>query len=243
MGRLPTTKFKTGQRVTPLTIVAAFLGITEVVLGYVIGHVTGGVQVAFTIFVMVFTLAVAGSFFAILWYRPWVFYPPSEYGDVDPQQFMSAIRQPIVSQQVELAKSVENNPDDLEAKFALVDTMADEGECQWAILMHETGKDARNASPHVYSYGSGRSGAGYIGFGMRNGLDGAGLLRKGGGGAYLTLTEEGHQFAQWLIGKGRKCDFFWTPVGGWGTALPRRNSGCEIRSSEPGMPMRMLSLW
>ena len=222
MARLP-AKIKSGQKITPLTIVAAFLGITEIVLGYAIGHVTGGVQVALAVFVMIFTLAVAGAFFAILWYRPWVFYPPSEYGDVDPQQFMAAIRQPTVIQQVELARSVEDDPDDLEAKFALIDTMADEAQFQWAIFMHESGKDAPRFSPHVYSYNGGSTGSGYFGMGGKNTLEGTGLIRKGGGGSHVALTEEGHKFAEWLLRKGRKCDFFWTPIGGWGDAPPGSN--------------------
>ena len=222
MARLP-PKIKPGQKITPLTIVASFLGITEIVLGYVAVQVTGRIQIALTVFVMVFTFTVAAAFFAILWNRPWVFYAPSEFGDVDPQDYTKAMRQsPTVSQQVELVKSVENDPSDLEARFSLIDTMADEADCQWAIWMHETGKDAPRATPHVYSYGSGRSGSGYIGFGARNSLEGTGMFRQAGGG-HVALTEEGHQFAQWLLSKGRKCDLFWTPLGGWGTVIPGSN--------------------
>lgn len=69
----------TSAKVTPLWIVAAFVTLTEAVLGFAVTQVEGGVQIALTIFVISFALLVAGAFFLILWHRPWVFYPPSEY--------------------------------------------------------------------------------------------------------------------------------------------------------------------
>src|SRR3712207_3440974 len=108
---------------TPLGILAGFMALTEAVLAFAVTRVEGGVQVALTVFVMVFPLLLALAFFAILWNRPYVFYAPSEYGNVDPKLFMSAIRAaPLVVDQMQLAKTVEDNPDDLEARFSLIDT-------------------------------------------------------------------------------------------------------------------------
>ncbi len=81
----PTSKL----RVTPLGIVATFVTLTESVLGLALTQVTGGVQVALTVFVIVFAILVAGAFFLILWFRPFVFYSPSEYGDIDPKAFIT----------------------------------------------------------------------------------------------------------------------------------------------------------
>src|SRR5205823_838226 len=79
-------------RVTPLWIVATFVTLTETVLGLALTQVAGGVQVALTGFVIAFALLVATAFFLILWFRPYVFYSPSEFGDLDPKAFVDAMR-------------------------------------------------------------------------------------------------------------------------------------------------------
>ena len=91
-GRSTATKPQSGAKITPLWIVAAFVTLTETVLGYAVTQVTGGVQVALTIFVIVFAPIVAGAFFLVLWHRPYVFYPPSEYDGTDPEKFIDAVR-------------------------------------------------------------------------------------------------------------------------------------------------------
>jgi hypothetical protein len=209
------------QRITPLWIVAAFLSLTEVTLGYALTRVEGGIQLALTVFVISFALLVAGAFFLILWNRPYVFYAPSEYGDVDPKHFMSAIRDaPLVLDQLQLAKSVEENPSDIDARFSLIDAMADDVQCQLIIFMHETGKEVPRWIQYVYEYAEGGAGSGTLDSSGRSKLEGTGLVKALGGGRYLGLTPEGHQFAEWLLRKGRKCHFFWSPLGGWGTPKP-----------------------
>jgi len=82
------------SRITPLWIVAAFVSLTETVLGYAVTKTTGAVQYALTAFVVFFALAVATAFFLVLWNRPYVFYAPSEYGSVDPKSFIDAVKAP-----------------------------------------------------------------------------------------------------------------------------------------------------
>jgi len=41
---------------------------------------SGGIQIALTVFVLSFPVLIAVSFFSILWYKPYVFYSPSEFG-------------------------------------------------------------------------------------------------------------------------------------------------------------------
>jgi biotin operon repressor len=88
MGKIP------GAAVTPLWIVAAFVTLTEAVLGYAVTQVEdcSGIQIALTSFVIAFGMLVATAFFLILWDRPYVFYPPSEYRDSDPRRFVDAMK-------------------------------------------------------------------------------------------------------------------------------------------------------
>jgi hypothetical protein len=65
---------------TPLWLISIFVSLCEVVAGLAVTQAQGGVQVALTAFVIVFPLLVAGAFFAILWYKPYVLYPPTEFG-------------------------------------------------------------------------------------------------------------------------------------------------------------------
>jgi len=213
---------KSGAQFTPLGIIAAFLALTEAVAGIAATQVSGEVQVALTTFVISFPILIAIAFFLILWNRPYVFYAPTEYGNVDPKHFMSAIRDaPMVVGQVELARSLEQNPHDIEARFSLIDAMADDVECQCVILMYETGKDLPAFSRYVYRHANGAGGSGYFGgISGKDRLEGTGLVRRVGGGRFLTLTDEGRRFAEWLIGRDRKCYFFWTPTGGWGSPEP-----------------------
>gem|GEM_PF-2641921 len=82
--------------------------------------------------------------------------------------------------------------------------------------MHESGKDVGKWAQHVYEHNQGGGGTGAFSGFTRNSLEGTGVLHSAGGGQYVRLTEMGHKFAEWLIGKGRKCDYFWSEYGGWG---------------------------
>ncbi len=222
---------KHGTLFTPLGIVAAFVSLTETVLGIALTRVGGVVQIALTGFVIAFPLLVAAAFFYILWNRAYVFYAPSEYGNVNPSDFMSAMRDaPVVINQVELAKSVEQNPLDEEARFSLIDSMADDAEVQCVIFMYESGKDLSTFSFYVYVYKSGAFGTGAIG--GRDRLQGAGIVRRPGNGRFLSLTDEGKLFATWLIKRGRKCDYFRTEAGGWGTPEPGGREDKWIRDAQ-----------
>ena len=226
MARPPQIR-KPSQRITPLWVVASFVTFTEVTLGYAVTKVLGGVQISLTIFVIAFALLVAGAFFSILWNRPWVFYAPSEYGDVNPKEFMSAMRDaPMVEAQVDLANSLQENPNDLEVRFQIVDAMADAPQIQSIIFMHETGKDIPRYTPYVYEFKDGSCGSGAFGF-SRDRFEGTGMVHSAGDNRFYTLTPHGHTFAEWLIKKGRKCEFFWTNAGSWGT--PSENSKKQLQ--------------
>jgi len=80
------------RSLTPLWVVSIFVSLTETVLGVGVIHTTGGVQIALTVFVMAFAPLVALGFFLILWFKPYVFYPPAEFAQVDVATYVAAMR-------------------------------------------------------------------------------------------------------------------------------------------------------
>ena len=66
--------------ITPLSLISLFLTFTEIVTGIAVTQASGGVQIALATFVILFPSSIAFAFFWILWQRPYVFYPPTEFG-------------------------------------------------------------------------------------------------------------------------------------------------------------------
>jgi hypothetical protein len=133
----------------------------------------------------------------------------------------------------QLAKSVKKKPSDEDARFSLIDLLADDIEKQFLILMHETGNEVSRFSPFIYERhdGAGTGSLGVLGRGNR--LEGTGLVRITGNGEYWSLTDEGHSFAAWLILKRRKCTYFWSPFGTWGTPIPGGNAEKYLKERHP----------
>ena len=65
-------------------MIAALLGVCELVVGAVLPFVTDSVQILLAGWLagwlVIFTAGIAGAFFWILWKKPYVFYPPTEFG-------------------------------------------------------------------------------------------------------------------------------------------------------------------
>jgi hypothetical protein len=80
------------KQLTPLWVISLFLSLMETTLGIAAAKTSGAIQLALIVFVMGFPILVAIAFFAVLWARPYVFYPPSEYAKVDVQKFVDALR-------------------------------------------------------------------------------------------------------------------------------------------------------
>lgn len=218
---------KISARITPLWVVAAFVTLTETVLGYAVTQVTGGVQIALTGFVIFFALVVAGGFFLILWNRPYVFYPPSEYASVDPAKFIAAIRSALprsASHQLELVAKVEKHPSDDEARFALVDSLIDDTNRQHVIVMHEFNRMLPwTDHGFEYAYELARKAAGRGVFDVEafvERFEGTGFVELRAKRPDVRLTDLGHRFAEWLISHNRKATAFFSPFGQWGTPLP-----------------------
>lgn len=95
-------KIPTGRGLTPLWVISLFLSLAETVLGVGVIATSGGIQIALTVFVIVFPLLIAGAFFAILWNRNHVLYPPHEFGQqVNVVEYVDAMqRRPLNQDQL-----------------------------------------------------------------------------------------------------------------------------------------------
>lgn len=216
---------KISGRITPLWIVAAFVTLTEAVLGYAVTQTQGCVQIALTVFVISFALLVFGAFFVVLWNRPYVFYPPSEYGDTDPKKFVEAVSpSQRIREQIQLVEKASNEPENRNAMFAVINSLIDDFHRQLIILMHEK----QTTIPFIVYFGpryelarkSGEwSGGGFSTQEFARRLDGTDLLRIEARGPSVSLTQLGHEFGKWLLDNRCRADFFETPFGGWGDRI------------------------
>ena len=77
---------------SPLGVISLFVGLVELGLAYSSGVSDGAVQISILVFMGIFAVGIAATFFIFLWYRPWVFYPPSEFGSTTVQAFVNAMR-------------------------------------------------------------------------------------------------------------------------------------------------------
>ena len=75
MSNLP----KPPRFINPLWIIFLFFSFSEIVLGFAVFNTSGGIQVALTVFAIVFPLLVAIGFFLLLIYRPSSIYGPQDY--------------------------------------------------------------------------------------------------------------------------------------------------------------------
>ncbi|WP_395593307.1 hypothetical protein AB4P93_22730 [Pseudomonas sp. B26140] len=80
------------RTMTPLWVISLFLGLTETILGVGVIQTGGGVQIALASFVIVFPAVIAGVFFLILWFKPYVLYSPFEFDSAaDAATYIEAI--------------------------------------------------------------------------------------------------------------------------------------------------------
>lgn len=77
---------------SPLGVICVFFGLVELGLAYSSGVSDGSVQIAVLVFMGLFAIGIAATFFLFLWYRNWVFYPPSEFGGATVQAYVNAMR-------------------------------------------------------------------------------------------------------------------------------------------------------
>jgi hypothetical protein len=122
---MPAERTAGKKQLTPLWVISLFVSLTEVVLGVAASKTTGNIQIALVGFVMIFPLLIAGAFFLCLWARPWVFYPPSEYGQMDVLKYVGALKAgpaPLVRETKDVKGPVQivGNPDRMKLLFKAV---------------------------------------------------------------------------------------------------------------------------
>ena len=92
MATNPITKAKLPANMTPLLVISLFVILTEVIAGIAATQMKDDLQVVLVWFVIIFSSCVAIMFFVLLWFKAWMFYPPSEYANVDVQRYVEALR-------------------------------------------------------------------------------------------------------------------------------------------------------
>ena len=119
MATNPITNAKLPVKMTPLWVISLFLSLTEVISGIAATQTTGNLQAVLVWFVIIFPFLVACMFFVLLWFRPWTFYPPSEYPNVDVLQAFRGESIPIVKETKDVQGDVEivGDPDRLKLLF------------------------------------------------------------------------------------------------------------------------------
>ncbi|WP_438006245.1 hypothetical protein WME89_47835 [Sorangium sp. So ce321] len=126
---------------TPLGVIATFVMLSEVVAGVAATQTSGMVQVAFCSFAIAFPLLVATAFFMILWRRPYVLYPPQEFGaQVDVKNYVEAMRaQTLGTQEVItlVRTSITEALESREAREALLRSSAAASSAASATALHE----------------------------------------------------------------------------------------------------------
>jgi hypothetical protein len=83
------------RSLAPLWIISLFISLTETVVTVTIFETIGGIQLALTIFAIIFPVLIALGFFSLLWFKPYVFYPPGEFSDVDVEKYVVPGRKPV----------------------------------------------------------------------------------------------------------------------------------------------------
>jgi hypothetical protein len=215
------TEKPTQVSISPLWVITTFMGVSECALAAGVSTTTGSTQQVLTWFIVAFTSAVAVAFFAILWKKPWHLYPPSEYKHVKPSEFINAFTEsPSIIKQVKDANELMANPDNNEAAFSVLDAMSDEAERQLIIQAKESAHEIMKTIPYCYELEGRQCGSGILDVLAQGKLENAGVIRPIADRTKFVLTKLGISFAEWLISKKRRSQFFWTPLGQWGQVTP-----------------------
>ena len=93
-------------------MIGTLLGVTDAGLAYVASTTGGAVQVAVLAFLALYTCALAAMFFVILWHRPWVLYPPSEFSFPHVGEYVAAMQgNPVHAERLASEVSKDMSPD------------------------------------------------------------------------------------------------------------------------------------
>ncbi len=225
---------KQKQKITPLYIIVVFVALSEGLFAYTISQTTSYLQIVLTSFAIFYAFGVTIVFFIILWYRPYVFYPPSEYPDANPKPYINAMDEalsPKKMEQIKLVSEMRQHPENKDAEYALIyNLLSNRTGMQLIILMYESCISLPNEKEsECYCYFgrikegetiqtvSSISKISNIVMGLKytkylKGVDNNGLK--------VVLTEQGKKFAEWLVRNGKKSTYFTCEYGNWGNVPP-----------------------
>jgi tetratricopeptide (TPR) repeat protein/nitrate reductase NapE component len=104
------------KSMTPLLLVAAFLSLTEIIVGVAATQTSNSAQTVLIVFVCAFPIMVAGAFFYTLWHKPFVFYPPGDFGNMqNVSEYVEAMRGTGMKKAADQS-SVNNEPSSISEK-------------------------------------------------------------------------------------------------------------------------------
>jgi hypothetical protein len=223
-------------RSSPLWLIGLFIIFAQATAGIAAVRIEGWPQAALVIFVIAYSTVVTAVFFTFLWLKPENFYAPSEYSDISPASFASALRR-LPDDTANAVANFQSDPRNDEALFALMDNLLSEIDKQHLILMRRnqdrldvSSRDdegithtyeiiTRNRSISVGVFSPAR----FIGK-----LKGTELIFLSGGHDKLFLSERGQDFADWLIAHEKDAETFQSSVGRWG---PRQSVKDMLRNA------------
>lgn len=79
--------------VTPLSVIMAFIGLTEIMAGIALINTEGTTQLILAIYLLIFPMIIACAYFYILFNKPYVLYSPFEYKSADEiDRFINTLR-------------------------------------------------------------------------------------------------------------------------------------------------------
>jgi hypothetical protein len=123
---------------------------------------------------------------------------------------------------------------DQNTQFQVISDLLDASALQFMILMHEQNVTLRKESMFerglVYTFARTGRESGHGSFSVSSlckKLPDAGLLQPDLRDD-IRLTSRGHQFADWLIERGHKMDYFESTVGGWGERPSPSSAGMDL---------------
>ncbi len=221
------------QKITPLKIIVAFLALPEGIFACTIIYTTSYVQIALTLFAMFYACSIGIAFFTILWFRPYVFYPPSEYPNANPKPYIKAMDEassPKKMEQLKLVSEIRQHPDNNDAEHALIYSLLSAYVTQLIILMYESdiSLPVEKESECYCYYGMIRKGETIErGSSMSKISNIVGELKYtkyfkvvDNNGLKVVLTKRGKRFAEWLVRNGKKRTYFTCEYGNWGNVPP-----------------------
>lgn len=225
---------------SPLWIIGLFIIFAQGTASLAAVRITGWEQSALVIFVISYSSGVTLIFFLFLWCKPENFYAPSEFADINPDDFVNALKG-LPEGTKEAAINYSRNPEEIKYQFELIDSLLDESDKQHLIFMRENNGflDISNTTDAGTTHSfdllstdenimqSGRFSPSR--FSSR--LEGTDLINISADKMQINLSQKGKKFTDWLMDNGKKAESFKTDMGGWGEEVTHENFVKKVKEN------------